>query len=299
MGDRTELLESALDAMQEGIVLLGIEGEVAFWNQSAEATTGFATAEVIGRAIPHALEPLSPEFLEQKPWNPAEHTQSERGVPVQVRHKQGHGKQLMARATVLHNGLGKCIGTAVLFHPAKSLDALPPGACRDSAANTADEVELKEHLRREFDDCLSGGVAFGVLWIKIDQTYGLHKTHGAGACKAMLEKMEHALAAGLRPAEVLGHWGEDEFLVISHERTAEMLAAHAQLLVGLARTAEFKWWGDKITLSVSIGAAQARQEREDGLEQLLIRAQQAMEISADSGGNCATAAQGVYECSRS
>ena len=85
----------------------------------------------------------------------------------------------------------------------------------------------------------------------------MRKTHGAGACEAMLEKIERALANGLRPAEELGRWGEDEFLVISHERTAEMLAAHAQTLAGLARTADFRWWGDRVSLTVSIGAAQA------------------------------------------
>ena len=32
MTDRTELLEAALDSIPEGIVLLGDEAEVVFWN---------------------------------------------------------------------------------------------------------------------------------------------------------------------------------------------------------------------------------------------------------------------------
>ena len=28
----------------------------------------------------------------------------------------------------------------------------------------------------------------------------------------------------------------------------EMLAAHAQMLAGLARTADFRWWGDRLSL---------------------------------------------------
>ncbi len=299
MGDRTELLVSALDCMREGIALFTFEGKVAFWNQAAEAATGFAATEVMGHALPQNLELLAPERVPQKEWIPAEQIPSERGAVVEVRHKLGYEMRLMVRKTMLHDKLGERIGTVVLFHPAASLDALPHGARGDSAADAASEAELKEHMRREFDDCIGGGLPFGVLWVRVDQAEGLHKTHGAGACKAMLEKMEHALATGLRPSEVLGRWGEDEFLVISHERTADMLAAHAGLLVGLARTAEFKWWGDKITLSVSIGAAQACPNRDDSLGKLLDRAQQAMEMSVHSGGNCATAAHGGYECSRS
>jgi diguanylate cyclase (GGDEF)-like protein len=99
----------------------------------------------------------------------------------------------------------------------------------------------------------------------------------------MLEKVGNALSNGLRPAEELGRWGDDEFLVISHERTPEMLAAHAQTLAGLARTADFRWWGDRVSLTVSIGAAQA--DAEETLAQLLDRARGAMQSSTQAGGN--------------
>jgi diguanylate cyclase (GGDEF)-like protein len=110
----------------------------------------------------------------------------------------------------------------------------------------------------------------------------------------MLDKVEHALAKGLRPAEVVGRWGDGEFLVISHERTLEMLAAHAQVLAGLARTADFRWWGDRISLTVSIGAAQA--DPCETLAQLLERAQGAMTASLHAGGNHITSAARRRAC---
>ena len=61
----------------------------------------------------------------------------------------------------------------------------------------------------------------------------------------------------------------------------EMLAAHAQMLAGLARTTEFRWWGDRVSLTVSIGAAQA--ERGEPLAGLLERAQAAMFASMRDG----------------
>jgi diguanylate cyclase (GGDEF)-like protein len=99
----------------------------------------------------------------------------------------------------------------------------------------------------------------------------------------MMEKVVRVLAQGLRPAEELGRWGDDEFLVISHERTPEMLAVHAQSLAGLARTADFRWWGDRVSLTVSIGAAQA--DHAETLKQLLERAREAMFSSIHAGGN--------------
>ena len=40
--------------------------------------------------------------------------------------------------------------------------------------------------------------------------------------------------------------------MLSHEPTAERLAAHGQSLAGLARTSDFRWWGDKLSLTVSV-----------------------------------------------
>jgi GGDEF domain-containing protein len=113
----------------------------------------------------------------------------------------------------------------------------------------------------------------------------------------MFLKVERALAQGLRPGEHLGRWGEDEFLVISHERTTAMLAVHAQMLAGLARTADFRWWGDRVSLTVSIGAAQA--ESAYSLIDLLERAKAAMFSSFHLGGNHITAAPEGHSCSPS
>ena len=129
-------------------------------------------------------------------------------------------------------------------------------------ASAASQVELEDRLTTESEDFARGGAPFGVLWITVDQAHELRKTHGASACEEMLDRVERTLANGLRATEELGRWGQDEFLVMSHERTPEMLAAHAQVLAGLARTADFRWWGDRISLTVSIGAAQAEAGRD-------------------------------------
>ena len=91
MADRTELLESALDSMQEGIALFGMGGEVAFWNQAASAATGYAHVEVIGRTLPRGLELLEPECALQ---NSQKETRC--GVLVKAKHKLGHEMQLIA-----------------------------------------------------------------------------------------------------------------------------------------------------------------------------------------------------------
>jgi PAS domain S-box-containing protein/diguanylate cyclase (GGDEF)-like protein len=294
MADRTELLEVALDSLPEGIALLGAEGQILFWNRAAGAITGYASADLLSRQSPEQLEPLLSASARLGNMEPDAGGQLGHRTLVHALHKLGHDVPVMARYFVLRDEMGGRMGMEVLFHPADSLDALPHGECDQGGDLKASQSVLEDRLATMFGDFMRGGLLFGVLWVSVDQAAELRKTHGAGACEAMLEKVKGTMANGLRPAEDIGRWGDDEFLILSHERTPEMLAAHAQALAGLARTADFRWWGDRASLTVSIGAAQA--ELEGSLADLLKRAKDAMLTSYQAGGNQITSAPGRQAC---
>jgi diguanylate cyclase (GGDEF)-like protein/PAS domain S-box-containing protein len=289
MVDRTELLEAALDSRPDGIALLDRDGEVIFWNRAAELITGYACIDVLTRPIPVPLEPLLSESALQENLPLGSSPRLMRGALVQMRHKLGHPVPALARRVELRNGIGEGIGVAVAFHPAESLDALPQGESGEELCEIRSRAEFEDRLRSEFDDFAHGGPPFGVLWIGIDQAQEIKRTRGKDACRVMLDKVQRAIAQGLRPTEEMGYWGDGEFLILAHERSAKMLLSHAQTLTGLARTADFRWWGDRISLTVSIGAAQACGEPDASLEQLLHRARHAIAVSGQAGGNRATA----------
>jgi diguanylate cyclase (GGDEF)-like protein/PAS domain S-box-containing protein len=294
MTDRSELLEATLDSLPNGIAVVGDGDQLVFWNRAAEAITGHAGRELLGRPVDEALEALVVGGARQWKNHAAAEPVQGRGSLVHVRHRLGHEAPAMARVLVLRNGMGQRIGSAVVFHPAAGMDALPRGECGEGMGVEESQADLEERMDAVYDDFTRGGLPFGVLWITVDQSRELRKTHGARACESMLEKVEHALMNGLRAGEAIGRWGNDEFLAVSYERTPEMLAAHAETLAGLARTADFRWWGDRVSLSVSIGAAQA--DRAETLAQLLGRAQAAMFSSVDAGGNHITSAPGGEAC---
>jgi diguanylate cyclase (GGDEF)-like protein/PAS domain S-box-containing protein len=301
MTERAELIEAALDNRPDGIALLGADDEIAFWNRAAEAITGYSSSEVLLQPVPAPLEGLLLDGDEQQKRQAVCTGATARGVLVETQHKLGHAVQTIAERVTLRDGFGSRIGSAVYFHPAQGVDALPLGENGDEDAEElrSSQAELEERLQIEFDDCARNGTPFGVVWVSVDQAQELRKSHGAAACQAMIEKVRRALAQGLRPGEQLGRWGEGEYLVLAHERTAEMLAIHAQTLAGLARTADFRWWGDRITITASIGAAQAGSPARESLGQLLERARGAMAASNQAGGNRATLAVGRFSCSPS
>jgi diguanylate cyclase (GGDEF)-like protein len=269
---------------------------VLFWNPAATAITGHLSAELLSRRLPvgfyqmdiqhHAAHEAGYDF---KPvFGPKSSAgPSERPTLVDLRHRQGHSLPAMLRRTPLRNALGKRFGTLLRFHPIEEIDTLPHGATEQEKnhENRAEQshADMENRLDEAWREWSNNSVPFGVLWINVDQAPMLRKTHGRDASAAMLAIVERTLLHGLRPTEILGHWGTHEFLVLCHERAAEMLAAHAHHIVGLARTADFRWWGDRISLTVSIGAAQAAES--ENLHCLLKRAQQGMQESQYAGGN--------------
>lgn len=297
MADRTELVEAALDVYPEGLALLDLEERVVFWNRAAETMTGYCGADLLGRRIPEALEPLTLGRDYEMHPEPRNGPQPGRGSLVHAQHKRGHDVAAIARRVILRDELGKRIGTVMAFHPGEQIAALPHGETSEGAEVRQSQAELEDRLANEYEMFVREGVPLGVLWIAVDQAGELRKTHGARACETMLENVERTLANGLRMGEEVGRWGDDEFLILSHERSPEVLACHAQVLAGLARTAEFRWWGDRVSLTVSVGAAAA--EAGETLEQLLERAQAAMIASTRAGGNRITLAAGRRPCSRS
>jgi PAS domain S-box-containing protein/diguanylate cyclase (GGDEF)-like protein len=276
MANRTDLFEAALDVLPEGILLTDADGRVAFWNRAAEAMTGHAGSELVGQRTSDAIEALIVEGNRGGFSQPQEGILRGRGSLVHVRHLLGHVLPTRVNGMVLRDGLGARIGGGVIFRPLGNIDALPHGA----SCEEEDLAELADRLVALHEDFANGGAPLGVLWIAVNQARIVRGTHGASVCEAMLQKVHRVLAAGLMPAEEIGRWGGDEFLVLSHVRDADTLAARAQVLSRLARTTDFRWWGDRLSITVCIGAVHA--QKGEPLSQLLERAQSAMHEDADS-----------------
>lgn len=286
MADRAELVEAALEVYPEGLALLDPEERVVFWNRAAELMTGYSGGEVVGRCLPEGLGSLASGRDYDMHATPRNGPQPGRGTLVHAKHKLGRDVPAIARRVILRDGLGGRIGCAAAFHPSEHFTALPHGETSQEEVVRESQAELKGRLANEFEMFAREGVPLAVLWIAVDQAGDLRKTHGERACETMLETVERTLANGLLPGGEVGRWGDAEFLVLLHESSPEGLAAHARMLAGLARTADFRWWGDRVTLTVSAGAAAC--QAEETLAELLERARAAMLDSMHAGGNHVT-----------
>lgn len=324
MSDRMEMLEAALDLVDGGVAILDRQMNVAFWNKSAAMLTGYPAQDVIFQPCPEGLCRTGEDhrdhmvgafrqsqqldafavlggtsaryadtgrtaLLEDPLLSTEEDDPQQSPIPVSLVHRLGHSVPVMLRKAVLRNAAGDPTGTALLFYPVEEVDALPHGELGEGADIERSQSDMEDRLGAAHHQWMTARMPFGLLWITVDQAQDLRKTHGREACEAMLRTVEQTLLRQMKPAEVIGRWGNNEFLVLAHERTSELLAEHARRLAGLARTADFRWWGDRVGLTVSIGTSHATDG--DTLQSLLNRARQAMQSSCYAGGNHVTEAR--------
>jgi len=313
MHNRAGLLEAALDTLCEGMILLDDENHIVLWNQSATELTGYRAADLIGHPCPAGLYEVDEEHRSRSDAAADLRAQGpqdlhafagsvagysgglaapreaigdgllERPTLVTLRHQLGHGVPAMLRRLALRDALGRRIGASLIFYPAAETDALPHGETTGGIGIERCQAEMEDRLDEAQHQWTTNRVPFGLLWITIDQAAPMRRTHGREPCEAMLRTVEETLLRGLKSGDIMGRWGDGEFLVLSHERSLPLLVAHAERLTGLARTADFRWWGDRITLTASIGAACVLEG--EALPALLDCTRQAMQKSLSAGGN--------------
>lgn len=310
MSNRIEMLEATLNLIEEGVAVFDERSTLVFWNSFAGVVTGCTSEEILMRqpaslfgadngpdtactrcAANPSRRPDIPRLEEASGLESGQtKEQLNRPALASMRHKLGHSVPVMLREETLISSLGNFLGTAFLFYPVEVTDSLPRGDCGGDRGIERTQTDMGDRLDAAHHQWLTSGMPFGLLWMTVDQAPTLRKTHGKDACEEMMRTLEHTLFRQMKPGEVIGRWGCDEFLVLAHERTAELLLERARRLTGLARTADFRWWGDRVGITVSIGASQAVES--DTLQSLLNGARQAMQTSEYSGGNQVTEARG-------
>lgn len=99
----------------------------------------------------------------------------------------------------------------------------------------------------------------------------------------MIRVAGQTLENSLRPTDFLGRWMENEFLALLLECSAEEVTRVGERLRKMVNQCKVEWWGDKLQLTVSMGATSARTA--DTAEAMLLRALDGLREGVKQGGN--------------
>jgi diguanylate cyclase (GGDEF)-like protein/PAS domain S-box-containing protein len=274
-----ELYKNLLDQVGDGVYVVDRERRILYWNAGAERITGYREHEVVSRTchsglLMHCDGSGTVICGGGCPLAQVMDDGVARDCKVFLRHKQGHRLPVTVRSLAIRGAGGEIVGAIELFQvTAASRDergALHAFGCMDDLTGLPNraygELLAEQALaaRARFE------VPFGWIRFELDAPEQLAHRYGHGVLAAVLLLIARTLAANLGPYDILAYWGDAQFRVGTHYASQEDLEEFARLLAVLVGVSGVEWWGDPVSVTLSVGVAAA--ESGDSLAALERRA---------------------------
>jgi len=291
--DNPAIYRKILESLQTGIYLVDREQRILFWNDGAERITGYLRQDVIGRFCVESLlsnqhghdtfasdaaDAIAAVLRDGKPV----------AVNVSLCHKEGHRILVRLRAVPIRNSHGTVIGAAESFEESLSVSSwdrrqgkLVDFGCIDEMTGVANREYLLFQIRESLDSFNQYHIPFSVLVVGVDLLAEFQAAHGLRAVSAVERAVAQTLGNSLRPTDSVGRISEHTFLALLSECKANEIESVAKRLAKMVGYTEIRWWGDKLSVTASLGGTASVPG--DTVESIVERAEAALYEAASSG----------------
>jgi diguanylate cyclase (GGDEF)-like protein len=209
---------------------------------------------------------------------------------VFLAHKDGHRVPVSFRTSTLTNESGNVIGGVELFTDISSLKSielrikeLEAMALLDGLTKLANRNYIEKEILVRFEEKKRLGIPFGILFMDIDRFKRINDTYGHDIGDLVLKLVADTLLKNIRPFDVIGRWGGEEFIGIIRNISRRQLEDLGNRLRMLVHAACLKTENDKLNVSISIGATSVYDN--DSIDTLMKRADALLYESKRAGRN--------------
>lgn len=176
--------------------------------------------------------------------------------------------------------VGTCCGVlwlAVCVHRAE----LERIAKSDGLTGLLNRRAFDEILAREMHRCQFTGATVGLILVDIDRFKQINDTYGHGQGDAVIRQTGGILSNGIRPGDALARFGGEEFAILVHNASSDLLITIAERLrADIERTTVGP---KKICVTASLGVAESSSL--DSPLELFNRCDRALYRAKDEGRN--------------
>lgn len=287
-----------LDNLQEGVYFVDRERRIIFWNKAAERISGYRRDEVVGRSCSDNLlihVDMHGRSVCRVACPVAECLEDTlpRETNLFLQHKDGHRVRVAVQVAPIRASDGEVIGVMECFQETPDLKTvsermalLEEMALLDPVTRLPNRYHTESELRQRLEELERYGWNFGVMFIDVDFFKRINDAHGHDMGDRVLALVARTLSGCLRPFDIVGRWGGEEFLAIVLQVDGGKLETVANRALALVEQSRVGQGEEALRVTISIGATLARPE--DTAETLLKRADLLLYQSKSSGRNRAT-----------
>src|ERR1019366_3317444 len=229
-----------LDGLYDGVYFVDCDRTITYWNQAAERLTGYAAKEAVGRHcfdnfLMHVDERGSPLCLTGCPLSLTVSDGELREAQVFLRHKQGHRVPVGVRVSPIRDERGSITGAVEIFSDSTAIRQLEERACEletlaysDALTGVANRRYIDLKVQQAIEEVELFDRPYGLILIDVDDFKAINDTFGHVTGDSVLTSVCETLSRSLRPNDVLGRWGGDEFVILARDVTPDSLEHLAQ-----------------------------------------------------------------------
>jgi diguanylate cyclase (GGDEF)-like protein/PAS domain S-box-containing protein len=293
-----EIYQSVLDGLQIGVYIVDRIRRIRFWNEGAEQITGHLRQDVVGRSLRDHLLATGGDVkdLEADPEDPltiAFRDGKTSTIDASILHKNGYRVPVVLRTQPIRNSRGAVIGATESFEKyrvtsdsTRRQSALSDNGCLDEVTGVLAQDFMETQLRECLITFAEHNIPFGVLLIQVDHLDRFRISRGPGVVPTILRIVAQSVENCVRPTDMVGCWGEYQFLTILLECKESEVTLVGERIRRMIGRAEIEWWGDRFPVTSRLGGAGCRPD--DNPETLITRAAASLQESLNRGGNCVT-----------
>lgn len=259
--------KTLLDRVSDGLFFVDVERRILFWNEGAYRLTGYKAEEVVGQCCPEGALcyvgssgkglcadgcPLEASLADGMPHE----------VQVFLRHRRGHRVPVTARVEPIRDD-GAIIGAIQVFRDdsahqtaQRKIEDMERLAFLDHVTGLPNRRYMEMSLRTALSEFHSHKDPFGVLMVDLDRLKSINDRFGHAVGDQALKAAAMTLVGAVRPTDIVGRWGGDEFVAIVHHVNSEILRNLIARCYAMVAKATIPLGNDEsLALSVSIGEA--------------------------------------------
>jgi diguanylate cyclase (GGDEF)-like protein/PAS domain S-box-containing protein len=298
MPDLEVFYKNLLDNLYDGVYFVDTHRRILYWNKGAERITGYGPDDVVGRfCFENILNHISYTGVCLCTGDcPLKNTIKDgqyRETEAFLHHKTGHRIPVLIRTSPIYDESGKVKGAVEIFS--------------DNSAHFQTRIEKTKLEQAVYQDALTGiynrsfieikaksalmefqseAIPFGLLFIDLDNFKDINDSYGHLVGDLVLKMVANTLAHNLRSIDQVGRWGGEEFLVVAQNIDQDNLVHLADKIRILVGNSSMDLNGEKIRVTVSVGATMAKEN--DSLDAIIDRADLAQYTSKANGRNQVT-----------
>jgi diguanylate cyclase (GGDEF)-like protein/PAS domain S-box-containing protein len=258
-----------LDAISDGVYVLGPDHTIVYWSAGAERITGYAPGEVVGRRCDEDIlvhTDLNGTRLCTGgcPLHDCVDTGREQSIrEVFLRRKSGERLAVYVKTTAFEVE-GRRYGVEVFGELesvagkelAGRIQELSDSAVSDPLTGLFNRRYLDAALAQQFAMFKRLGSRYGVIQMDIDTLKEINDRLGHAAGDEAIRFVAGIVSDHAREMDVAARSGGDEFVIICGLATGDDLAAYGRRLVRLVRDSRFAPAADvALRLTISAGGA--------------------------------------------